>query len=268
MAITSEFGGEVRGLPRVHAFSLSGLMSRYLPLLIVFAIFALIGFGFLFLIFTKPRAGALLPCVLGFAAAGACLIPMGVGFVQGIRHAEVHADRLVWWDGGERHEVLWKDARAVYRFERLTNGFRDALLTVELQNGRKVVFNQILSEFDELCTTAQELSAQHLLPVKAAELRSGEVFFGPVSLTFDGLSLAERFYSWKEIEYSFNRGFLVVVPCGDDFAWTDRKEIRMAEVPNLLVLVELMARFGKPPVDPHMVIPVSDRERMSSQGMV
>src|SRR5262249_10168752 len=102
-----------------------------------------------------------------------------------------------------------------------------------------------------------------LLPRKEAELRSGPVSFGPVTLRKEGVVVGEKTYRWPDLECSLRGGHLIVVPAGDRFGWGDRKEVPLADIPNFLVLVELIARVGNAPIDPNLTIPVSDRARLS-----
>jgi hypothetical protein len=125
------------------------------------------------------------------------------------------------------------------------------------------VFDHTLSNFARLADNVQQASARYLLPKLEAECQRGAAEFGPLAIAADGIHHGGQRHRWKKIEYSVSRGYLVIVPAGDDFGWSDRVEIALMDIPNVLVLLELMAGMGKPPVDPLLVVPRSDRARMS-----
>src|SRR5207244_10083008 len=106
-----------------------------------------------------------------------------------------------------------------------------------------------------LAATVHGSTLAPLVPLNEAESRAGPVAFGPVTLRPEGVSLAGTTFRWEDVEYSLRGGHLIVVPAGDRFGWGDRKEVALAEIPNFVVLLELMERVGKPPVPPNFVIP-------------
>jgi hypothetical protein len=231
------------------------------------AIAAALAAGFLTLAVAKPDTGTLLPGLLFAAAALGCAIPLAVAFVRRVRRAEIRPDRVVWWAADGEHDLRWEDVESVHRFERITgngrSGWYQTALTITGRRGEKVVFDHSLSDFAGLADQAQRLSARHLLARKEAECRQGAVQFGPLTLRADGVSHGGKRHCWNEIEYAVSRGFLTIVPAGDKFGWQDRVEVALADIPNVLVLLELMARLGKPPTDPARVIPKGDRARLS-----
>ncbi|MFO0881100.1 MAG: hypothetical protein U0840_27570 [Gemmataceae bacterium] len=89
------------------------------------------------------------------------------------------------------------------------------------------------------------------------------VKFGHLPLRTAGVAHGGKRRRWKDIEYAVSRGYLVIVPAGDEFGWEDWVEVALVDIPNALVLIELMARLGKPPIDPARVIPKTDRTQMS-----
>lgn len=247
----------------VHRFTWRGLVSRWAPFCLLMAVFAALAGGFLALAVTKPQGGTLRPGLLFVAATLGCAVPVAVGFVRRVRRVAVYPDRFVWWAGDGEHEMRWEVVDSVLRFERITNNWwYQTALTITPRDGRPVGFDHSLSDFTGLADHAQRLSAQHLLPRKEAECRQGKVKFGPLTLRTDGVSHGGKRRGWKDLEYAVSRGFLVIVPAGDEFEWTDRIEVALADIPNNLVLLELMVRVGKPPVDPALLIPKSDRARM------
>jgi hypothetical protein len=162
--------------------------------------------------------------------------------------------------------MRWEDVASVHRFERITgnarSGWYQTALTITARE-ETVVLDHSLSDFAGLADHAQRLSARHLLPQKEAECRQGPVKFGPLSLGTDGVSHGGQRRRWNDIEYAVRRGYLVIVPAGDEFGWEDRVEVALVDIPNALVLMELMTRLGKPPTDAARVIPRADRARMS-----
>ena len=79
----------------------------------------------------------------------------------------------------------------------------------------------------------------------------------------DGVTVGVMSRRWEEFEYAVSRGYLVIVPAGDGFGWADRVEIALVDIPNPLVLLELIVRLGKPPTDPMRMIPKADRARLA-----
>jgi hypothetical protein len=229
----------------------------------MFGLLGLIALGLLVLSIARPGSGTLLPGLLFLVLAGGCLVPPILGLGRGVRRVEVHPDRIAWWGPAGEEQAPWPTVVSVHRFEKITNNFwYEAALTLTFANGRKVVFDQTLSGFTELANAAQEITARLLLPQKEAEVRAGGAEFGPVSLRADGVSHAGKFSRWGDIDYAVSRGFLIVVPAGGEFEWKDRREIPLAEIPNWPVLVTLMARLGKPPVDGLLTYPRGDRGHM------
>jgi hypothetical protein len=248
----------------VHHFTLRGLISRWAPYWLLFAVFGLIAIGLLALALARPQSGTLLPALLCLVIAVGCLAPPLVAFLGRPRRAEVYPDRLVWRTGAGELQASWDLVASVHRFERLTNNWwYQTALTLTLADGSKVVFDHSLSEFADLANNVQQQMAQHMLPKKEAELRAGALDFGPISLRTDGISHGGAFHRWQDIEYSVSGGYLIVVPSGDQFGWGDRKEVALAEIPNSLVLLGLMAHVGKAPVAPGMVVPKQDRGRVN-----
>jgi hypothetical protein len=199
---------------------------------------------------------------LGFlAAALGCLSPALVAFFRRVRRVEVHPDRLAWWTGAGPQEASWDKVASVRRLERITNKWwYQTALTLTFTDESQVVFDHTLSGFRDLADRVQAFTAARLVPGKEAELRAGPVTFGPVTLRAEGVAVGDASFRWEGMNYSVSGGHLIVVPAGDNFGWGDRKEVALADIPNVLVLLELMARVGKPPVHPNLVIPMKDRE--------
>src|SRR5262245_7145183 len=152
----------------------------------------------------------------------------------------------------------WEAVDSVHRFERITNNWwYQTALTIPPRDGQPVVFDHLLSDFTRFADQAQRLSAQYLLPGKEAECRQGKAQFGPMTLRTEGVSHVGKKRRWEDLEYAVTGGYLVIVPAGDEFKWADRIEVALADIPNTWVLLELMVRVGKPPVDPAYVIPKS-----------
>src|SRR5262249_15866885 len=154
----------------MHHFTWRGLISRWAPYWLLFAVFTLIAIGLLALALARPQSGTLLPALLCLGIAVACLIAPLVAFLCRPRRAEVYRDRLVWRTGAGEHQASWDMVASVHRFERLTNNlWYQTALTLTLADGSKVIFDHSLSGFADLANNVQQQMAQHMLPKKEAE---------------------------------------------------------------------------------------------------
>jgi hypothetical protein len=240
----------------VHQTYLRGVASRWGVWWMMFGLLAALGLFLLILGIAKPESGTLLPGLLIFVLSLGALVPPILGLIKRVRRVEVHPDRIAWWAPEGEEQAPWSTVVSVNRFEKITNNFwYEAALTLTLADGRKVVFDQSLSGFTDLADNAQEITAQLLLPKKEAEARAGGAEFGPVTLKADGVSHKGKFSRWSEIDFAVFNGYLIFVPSGGKFTYQERREVALAEIPNWPVLVELMVRVGKPPIEGHQTYP-------------
>jgi hypothetical protein len=95
----------------------------------------------------------------------------------------------------------------------------------------------------------QDLSAAAVRDLKERELAAGMAKFGPVTLRKTGLDYDGREHNWANVDYSVVRGYLVFVPAGKAIDPNNiNTQILLESIPDYMVLLELMERYGKPGV--------------------
>jgi hypothetical protein len=237
---------------RVHVL---GLLSVYKAFLMLGGIFVAIGLGMLVLAVTRPQAGTLW-IGLGSSAFGLlCLIPLLAGIVRAARWVDLFEEGIAWRDLEGEHERSWPELESVQRLEKLTNrSIRETKLTLTFTDGRHITFNHALSDYDQLASLVQQVSADALLAGKRAELDGGTADFGPVKLRRQGIALADEFFRWDELEhFTVYNGFLVLFPRGASSG--GEKSVSLSEVPNYVLLLRLLEGLGHRPAAPEACFP-------------
>jgi hypothetical protein len=162
---------------------------------------------------------------------------------------EVDETGLAWSCRGQSFTRTWPDVAAVYRKERLVNGVALGSVRTLFRDQSELTFNRMLSHYDEIAAEIQDRSAAALRAAKEHELAAGQAEFGDVTLRPVGLDYQGRPHAWTDVDYGVVRGTLFFVPAGA--AALPRNvttEILLETIPNYSLLLELMARRGKPPV--------------------
>jgi hypothetical protein len=245
--------------PAVYRVTTTGLLNRFAPQLMLALIFGVLAGLLIAIGLTRPEADTMAPgLIVALVALGFVAWPFLAG-VPSVRRVEVSDDGLAWEDGAGRHRIAWDDIAAIRRTPKLAvNGFlTEGNVTLALADGRTVVFDFSLDGYDELADLLQRYRAARLLPGLLAALERGPLTFGPVTLERHGIEYRGLSRPWTSFEYAVDSGSLVLVPAGRQFGWNDRVEVRLADVPDAVALVAVMAEVGKPPVHASRTLPAS-----------
>lgn len=182
---------------------------------------------------------------------------------------EVGPDGLRWRKQGKETTASWDDVHELYRHhqyvfhvgEQPTEWHRRAHLRLVFRDRTEVEFHEVLSNFDELVWAVEQYVTAALLPEAAAAFeRTGLARFGPLTITREGVAVNGDPFSWGGIQYAVSRGHLRITPNTTEFDDEAVRQIKLPEIPNYLVAVALMQRFGKPAVDAPDVWPPAMRE--------
>lgn len=240
-----------RGTPAssIHRVCLSGVVSRYAPLLMLAGICLALGLGLLFLSFQRPDSGTFLPAVIILAATLPWFIPVYLGLSKNPSEMEVSPAGFSWKDSQGDHRAGWDEVSELYRLERVVNQtFKEKKIRIVLNHGVQVTVDQCLSDYDRLADTAQLAAASAINDRKRAALDQG-ADFGPVTLRSTGMSLAGKSYTWDQIqEYLIFNGSLLLVPA--NYRGGACEQVLLSDVPNYAVLINLLLELGHPPVEP------------------
>jgi hypothetical protein len=252
------------------------LMAAWLPLLVGTA---LLGFGVATLLTTANQDDATLRFAISIvsAAGGAGLLAWAATQYLGrTSRLEVRPDEVSWVTAGRAGSAAWCDVREVYRedtflvmpgpvaSQQRSEWARRAHVRLLLADGSRVTFRQTLTNYNDLVDAILGYAAEAVFPAKLAETADGrEAAFGAVSVGAAGVRVGGLLHPWAEVNYAVSEGWLCVAPAREEFEIKDRREVRLSELPNFLVLLALMARVGKPPADPLLMYPVSWRASMA-----
>jgi hypothetical protein len=247
----------------VYRVTLLSFLAKNTPLLALTGILGGVGVMMLWRAAAQP-GGSPVPLDGMIPAAVLALGAVVWAALPRVFWVEVYADGVAWQDLTGRHRVTWDQVRSVQRSIRLVvNGWtRRADLTLTPADGGTAVFDFGLAGYDEMADLIQQLQGRRNLAARAAALERGPVAFGPVTLTPDGLSVRGHLLPWAGFDYAVDSGCLVVVPPGGPARMEDRLELRLGEIPDAPVLLELMARVGKPPIDALRTVPAAVREQL------
>jgi hypothetical protein len=237
--------------------TLASWFGRFAPYVLLAAIFGALATMLVCLGLTRRQSNTLEPGLLTALGAVGLLAWPFLKKHTIVRAVEVYADGLAWEDADGRHRVAWDDVVSLRRKPKLlVNGIQaEGDVTLGLRGGRTVVFDFTLEDYDELADLLQRVRAVQLLPGLLAELERRPLAFGPVTIDRGGLTYQGHYRPWESFEYAVDSGSLVLVPPGGQFTWNDRTSICLAEVPDCMALVELMARAGKLPIHPARTLP-------------
>jgi uncharacterized protein DUF6585 len=228
-----------------HEFTLAGFFDRWGRIATGAIVF--LGLGIYLMVARLPGAG---PQV---AYVGMGLAAFALGFLGylGYRFLAVSNVRLddtgITWSGalGTRHQD-WDAIVAVYRNELIENRqFRTRTLKLEFADGSSAMFDQAVSNFSDLAESVQTTTAELILPVKQTELRAqGQADFGSVAVKPDGVAMKGEFFPWTGLgRHAIENGHLVLYALPRRRSGGDAS-VRLSEIPNYAVLLELIARRG------------------------
>lgn len=191
-----------------------------------------------------------MPYVSAVCGLGALYLIVEVAFRIQRRVAWVEVDHagLRWSCRGKSFQKSWSDVKSLHREERLENGVALGNVKLQFRDGDDLGFNRMLSNYDEVATGIQSLATVALRDSKERDLAAGKAEFGPVTLRQAALGYQGREHPWSQVDYAVMRGNLVSVPAGKEIHPSNvTTQILLSEIPNYAVLLELMARHGKPP---------------------
>jgi hypothetical protein len=254
--MTSDVSAQV-GSHRRHG---AGVLSRYAPHVLLWALLLAIGLFLAILGLAKPDAGTLLPGVLFLVGSFAFLIPLFLGLARGPRWVRIPPEGVQWQDGQGEHLWRWEEIAAVFRLDKIINQtFRVKQLRLVSAQGGQVTFDQCLSDYDRLADAVQETVARRLLPAKRAELAGARAEFGPVTLHRDRITIKGKTFTWPDVEqYTIFRGQFVVYPRG--YKGIQCEEVSLSEVPNYAILLYLLQELGQRPTPPQQSILFTGRK--------
>jgi hypothetical protein len=232
-----------------YQFSLSGFLSLYSPHLGLTILLA--GLGLFAIIVGRARAtnDLFIIGVLALVASLGPLIPPILASLKTVDSAELDEQAIRWQDAAGSHSRTWQEVREVYRLEMRRNGFRVTELKLVPIAGEAAVFNHSLTQYDQLAEKAQGYHAAVWLATKRAEVEGPGATFGPVTLLPDAVLVQGERLAWEEIEqYGLMRGYLCFVTRRLQGRTT--KMVAAKEIPNYVLLLQLLEAFGKPAASP------------------
>jgi hypothetical protein len=237
-----------------HGRHFAGVLSRYAPHFMLWGICFAIGLLLAILGLVRPSAGTLLPGALLLVGSFGCLIPLIVGLERDPSQAKITPEGLQWHDRQGEHRCRWEEITAVFREDRIINQtFRVKKLRVLQAPGQEATFDQCLSDYDRLANVVQGMATKHLVPAKRLQLANGGAEFGPVTIHRDSIGINAKKFPWPEIEqYTIFNGSLVVYP--RSYKGIQCEEVSLSQVPNNLVLLQLLQELGQVPVPPQQSI--------------
>jgi hypothetical protein len=238
--------GETSGNP--FAGGLAGNLGGPLAILVLLAV----GIGPWFLPI-DPEGAWLGPYITGACVLSAAYIAFRLALkIRGrLVWLEVDSAGLRWLQRGNESSRKWDEVSNVRRSERLARGVQHGSVRVEFRDDEVIEFDRMLSNYDVIAMAIQRYAATILRATKEAELAAGGADFGPITLHREGVEYKGREFEWRKVEYGIVRGNLFFVPAGEGFD-PDKvlAHLLLEEIPNYMLLLELMERHGKPAISP------------------
>ncbi len=163
----------------------------------------------------------------------------------------VHRRGLSLLRGSSIERVEWRDVRRIH-----TNAVRyglpplplsrEAEITLELLDGRRIRLSHMLEGFLELVETVKRHVYPGLLAEYTAAFNQGRpLAFGPLVLSAQGVQRGKQVLPWSAIsQATLNDGHLRVdaTPGGR----SERIKIPVHQIPNVDLCVQLIQKLGKP----------------------
>jgi hypothetical protein len=207
----------------------------------------------------------------GLLFLGYCLLL----YLKRVEFAEADAAALSWRQGGREARKPWQEVESVYRKEVYKRGRADDAaekdrwgeLRIEFTDRSRLVLDRCLENYDRLGLAVQEAAADAARPRKEAQLAEGGAEFGPVKLTRDGVLHRGKTLRWAEHNYSVASGHLFFAPAQGDFRERDNVKIPLSTIPDYALLLEMMARVGKPISPVKMMYPPKYRHMVPDEGV-
>jgi hypothetical protein len=212
------------------------------------------------------------------AVAGSGLLVLGyclLLYLKRVEFAEAGAAGLSWRQGGREARKPWQEVESVYRKEVYKRGRADDAaekdrwgeLRIEFADRSRLVLDRCLENYDRLALAVQGAAAEAVRPCKEAQLAEGGADFGPVKLTRDGVVHRGKTLRWAENNYSVANGHLVFAPAHDNFRERDKVHIPLSTIPDYALLLNMMARVGKPISPVKMMYPPEYRHLVPDEGV-
>jgi hypothetical protein len=183
--------------------------------------------------------------VLGFIVAAGFIF---YAFKKSRHQVLLHEHGLVDLQGNQIHSAKYEDLELYHKSVQISAYgvapiAKASEYTIQFPDGRRslVDWTQGKRSIGEII---QDLIYQHQLPRAIATLEQGQdVVFGQVRLNNQSLSIGRKTLLWSEIDrVQLSRGLFYVFRPG---SWRFAASIEFASVPNALVLLALLQRFGK-----------------------
>lgn len=204
-----------------------------------------------------PSFLKIMPYVSAVCGLGALylLVQLAMRIRRRVVWVEVEAAGMRWSCCGETHQKRWDEVKSFHRKERLENGVEIGAVNVEFLDGSEMGFNRMLSHYDVVATGIQSFAAAALRTAKEQELATGKADFGTVTLRKSGFDYDGRTHEWADVDYGIVRGHLAFVPVGAEMNPNNiTTAIPLESIPNYAVLLDLMGRHGKLPIDGSSVV--------------
>jgi hypothetical protein len=167
----------------------------------------------------------------------ALLVTPIVMYVRMVKSVDLFDEGVV-WDGTE--VAAWEEITEYYRYEFFYRGepsYRD--ITIETEDGRRVVFGIGLSNWEKLADRMQEETYAAQWPLAQEKFEAGEeVEFGNyISVGPEGITLRGDTIPWKKVKrVTVNGGSVCVFEKGAE----ESRDIEVRYVPNYGVLLRLV----------------------------
>src|SRR5262249_36066619 len=115
-------------------------------------------------------------------------------------------------------------------------------LRLVFTDGQETRFNHVLSDYNRLADSVEQVTAARLLPEARAALSGGGATFGALHLDDEGLRLGQEGFPWASLSKVWaGNGYL---------GWYDsrgnKREIALADIPNHRVVLRLLEERTKP----------------------
>jgi Family of unknown function (DUF6585) len=229
-----------------HVRHAKGVLKRNIPYWVGGTFPLVLGIAATVTGITSPNAGDALPVGLALLAGTPFIfIPIFLELRSRPRAAVVTDRGLGWRDRSGDHLCPWTDVSALWRYDELGDRNARGYSKVVFADEQKVTFDQTLSNYETLAESVQTLASATLLPGYRQAVATGGAEFGPVTLRRDAIGIGKKSYPFDAIEdFTLFLGTLVIIGRGQKP--NPVAEAKLHEIPNYLVLVNLLQELGVP----------------------